>query len=79
MCDGDMKGNLSVGDEEARYEFVLVGTKAMIERTRPDTRPPVADGWAGAETCVFTLFDSIITNGRTDGRTKPLIELRVRY
>ena len=27
--------------------------------TRPDTRPiPVADGWAGVEMCVFTLFDS---------------------
>ena len=48
--------------------------------TRPDTRPiPVADGWAGAEMRVFTLFDSWSrTNGPTDGRTKPLIELRVR-
>ena len=51
--------------------------------TRPDTRPPVADGWAGAEMRVFTLFDSCSptdqpTDGRTDGRTKPLIELRVR-
>jgi len=37
-------------------------------RTRPDTRPiPVADGWAGAEMRVFTLFDSCSrTNGRTD-------------
>ena len=48
------------------------------KKTRPDTRPPVADGWAGAEMRVFPLFDSIITDGRTDGRTKPLIELRVR-
>ena len=40
-------------------------------KTRPDTRPiPVADGWAGAELCVFTLFDpSSRTDGRTDGRT----------
>ena len=39
--------------------------------TRPDTRPiPVADGWAGAETLVFPLFDSCSpTDGRTDGRT----------
>ena len=59
--------------------------------TRPDTRPPVADGWAGAEMRVFPLFDSITSTDRptnqptdrptdqpTDGRTKPLIELRVR-
>ena len=48
--------------------------------TRPDTRPSVADGWAGAE---ISVFDSCSrtdrpTDGRTDGRTKPLIELRVR-
>ena len=38
-------------------------------RTRPDTRSPVADGRAGAEMRVFTLFDSIITDQRTDGPT----------
>ena len=27
-------------------------------KTRPDTRPPVADGWAGVDMCVFPLFDS---------------------
>ena len=56
------------------------------EVTRPDTRPSVADGWAGAEMRVFPLFDSMVTDGPTDrptdrptdGRTKPLIELRVR-
>ena len=32
----------------------------------------VADEWAGAEMRVFTLIDSIITDGRTDGQTKPL-------
>ena len=53
-------------------------------KTRPDTRPiPVADGWAGAEMRGFTLFDSWSwtegrTEGRRDGRTKALIELRVR-
>ena len=48
--------------------------------TRPNTRPiPVADGWAGAEMRLFTLFDSCSrTNRPTDGRTKALIELRVR-
>ena len=39
-------------------------------RTRPDTRPPVADGWAGADMRVFGLFDSCSpTDRRTDGRT----------
>ena len=52
--------------------------KKEKERTRLDTRPPVADGWAGAEMRNFPLFDSIITDRRTDGWTKPLIELRVR-
>ena len=51
-------------------------------KTRPDTRPPVADGWAGAEMRVFPLFHSSVTdrptNQPTDRRTKPLIELRVR-
>ena len=48
-------------------------------QTRPDTRPPVPDGWAGAEMRVFPLFNSITsTDQPTDGRTKPLIELRVR-
>ena len=54
--------------------------------TRPDTRPPVADGWAGAKMRVFPLFNSSVTNlptdgptdRRTDKRIKPLIELRVR-
>ena len=58
----------------------------MVNGTRPDTRPiPVADGWAGAEMRVFALSQldhhgptDLPTNRRTDGRTKPLIELRVR-
>ena len=43
----------------------------MHYQTRPDTRPiPVADGWAGAEMHVFTLFDLCSrTDGRIDGRT----------
>ena len=54
-------------------------TMDVIESTRPDTRPiPVADGWAGAEMRVFPLFDSMVTDGPTDGRTKPLIESLVR-
>ena len=71
------KGNKN--DEKKREEK----KKGKKEATRPDTRPPVADEWAGAEMRVFTLFDSCSptdrrTDGRTDGRTKPLIELRVR-
>ena len=50
-----------------------------LSKTRPDTQSiPVADGWVGAEMRVFTLSNSIITDRPTDGRTKPLIELRVR-
>ena len=47
------------------------GTKVSpgFLRTRPDTRPPVADGWAGAEMRVFPFFDSWVTDGWTDGRT----------
>ena len=37
-------------------------------QTRPDTRPPVADRWAGADMRVFLFFDSCWqTYGRTDG------------
>ena len=38
-------------------------------RTRPDTRPSVADGWAGAEIRVFSLFNWIVTDRQTYGRT----------
>ena len=31
------------------------------KETRPDTQPPVADGWAGADMRVFPLFDSTIS------------------
>ena len=41
----------------------------MKMKTRPDRRPSVADGWAGAELSVFPLFNSMVTDGRTDGRT----------
>ena len=36
--------------------------------TRPDTRPPVADGWAGEDMRVLSLFDSITS---TDQPTNP--------
>ena len=38
--------------------------------TRPDTRPiPVADGWAGAEMFVFTIFNSMGPDQRMHGPT----------
>ena len=43
-------------------------TLSKEEKTRPDTRPSVADGWAGA----FSHFSTRgygPTNQRTDGRT----------
>ena len=42
-----------------------------LAETRPDTRPPVADGWAGAEMRVLTFrLDGYgRTDGRSDGRT----------
>ena len=39
------------------------------EVTRPDTRPSVADGWAGADMHILPLFDSMVTDGPTDRRT----------
>ena len=49
---------------------LLVHPWMKNRETRPDTRPPVADGWAGAEMHVFKLFDSCSpTEQRTDQRT----------
>ena len=67
-----------VNDDHVSARKVHFTTKPTFSQIRPDTRSPVADGWAGAEMRVFALSNSIITDGRTDGRTKPLIELRVR-
>ena len=44
------------------------------DKTRPDTRPSVADGWAGAEMRVFPLFNSSVTDGPTDRPTKQGVE-----
>ena len=60
---GCFRGSLK---EFCRINVIL----PIINSTRPDTRPPVADGWAGAEMRVFTLFDSCsLTDRPTDGRT----------
>ena len=48
---------------------MLFGKKERERRTRPDTRPPVADGWAGAEMRFFSIFDSMVTDGPTEGWT----------
>ena len=70
---------MKCGGDSERWNLKRMASSSI--RTRPDTRPPVADRWAGAEMRVLTLSKSIITdrrtNGPTDGRTKPLIELRV--
>ena len=34
----------------------------FFDETRPDTRPSVADGWAGAEMRAFPLFNSSVTD-----------------
>ena len=65
------------------FGFLVSWETREKRKTRPDTRPPVADERAGAEMRVFILFDSCSptdrpTDGWTDGQTKPLIELRVR-
>ena len=51
------------------HEAVEEQKKGNIEKTRPDTRPSVADGWAGAEMRVFPLFNSITTDRPTDQPT----------
>ena len=40
-----------------------------IRKTRSNTRPIIADGWAGAEMRVFTLSNLIIMDGPMDQRT----------
>ena len=70
------------GSNDGRRSDRASYTVARPRLTRPDTRPSVADGWAGVEMRVFSLFNSMVTDGwtdqPTDGRTKPLKELRVR-
>ena len=77
MLNSNMPGN--VMSNEVSYTtaytqktFVLKESDLICDRrkTRPDTRPPVADGWAGAEMRVSLLFDSCPrTDGRTDGQS----------
>ena len=51
------------------FVLVLLNQSEDEPETRPYTRPPVADGWAGAEMRVLTLSNSIITDRRTLGRS----------
>ena len=45
----------------------IAGNRLACTRlTRPDTRPPVADGWAGVEMRIFPLFISSMTDRRTN-------------
>ena len=56
----------------------------MLTKTRSDTWPmPVADGWAGAETNVFTISSSklnyhALTDRRTDKALYRVVKLRLR-
>ena len=43
--------------------------KYVDEKIRPDTRPSVADGWAGVEMRVFPLSYSSVTDPPTDQPT----------
>ena len=56
--------------QPAFFTKVLILMKLdSYKKTRPDTRPSVADGWAGAEIRVFPLFNSSVTDQPTDRRT----------
>ena len=80
---GDPQAEVTIGDLTRReYEYrkqanhPIHPQSSLEERTidslavtRPDTRPSVADGWAGAEMRVFPLFNSITTDRPTNGRT----------
>ena len=44
----------------------------------PNPHPTLKPTQKVSKTLVFPLFDSITMDGRTNGRTKPLVELRVR-
>ena len=44
--------------QDTRSKSKMIRIRIRVRGTRPDTRPPVADGWAGADRRVFPLFDS---------------------
>ena len=74
MRDGNKREKEIMRERKKKhYERKLKTKKSRMKKTRPDTRPPVADGWAGAEMRDLPLFDSMVTDqwtdGRTDGRT----------
>ena len=67
---------------EIKSSGLEMGKKIKSLKTRPDTRPSVADGWAGAEMqlsatknvlkCSFPHFSTRVhgpTNGRMDGQS----------
>ena len=49
-----------------------------FESTRLDTRPSVADGWAGAEIRVFPLERDRPTDGRTDKASYRVVSPRLK-
>ena len=73
-------GNFKIRDATKMMNSVFIKYTRRLNTTRPDTRPPVANGWEERK-CAFSHFSTRAhqrTDGRKDGRTKPLIELRVR-
>ena len=73
----------STSEQDSFLPGLTWSKKICFQETRPETRPRVADGWAGVDMRVYPLFDLCWRtdgpmDGRTDGRTKALIELRVR-
>ena len=57
-------------DRPKEQNVAFKGT-SIVTKTRLDTRPPVADGWAGADMRIFPLFDSITS---TDWPTNQLMD-----
>ena len=49
-------GTLCLGTLYSSKVGLIVLIIEKIKETRPDTRPPVADGWAGADVRVFPFF-----------------------
>ena len=56
-------------DGNRRLRLESTSGFVIHRKTRLDTRPPFADGWAVAEMHVFPHFDSWVTDRLTDGWT----------
>ena len=61
--------NLSEGYIFYMAPDIIFYVAAICQKTRLDTRPPVADGWAEADMRIFQLERDGLTNRRADGQT----------